>query len=154
MFWLLLVVAKDFISPRPCKIGLILIRFFLIKDKGDFFYLPARGFQSNQQLDFQSLSKDEAGTWKQHFGFVHWCLHPRWRGMCQINLPITKIDLGMVFCYQNCSDLLWEKIVLVVEKNFWSLRLKAENLQKFSDHWNNFIKQWKVRIIFGNKMLF
>ena len=33
----------------------------------------------------------------------------------------------MVFCYQNCSDLLWEKIVLVIEKNFRSLRLKAEN---------------------------
>ena len=24
----------------------------------------------------------------------------------------------MVFCYQNCSDLLWEKIVLVIEKIF------------------------------------
>ena len=24
----------------------------------------------------------------------------------------------MVFCYQNCSDLLWEKIVLVIEKKF------------------------------------
>ena len=24
----------------------------------------------------------------------------------------------MVFCYQNCSDLLWEKIVLVIEKSF------------------------------------
>ena len=28
----------------------------------------------------------------------------------------------MVFC----SDLLWEKIVLVIEKNFWNSRLKAE----------------------------
>ena len=37
----------------------------------------------------------------------------------------------MVFCYQNCSDLLWEKIVLVIEKDFWNLRLKAENLQIF-----------------------
>ena len=26
----------------------------------------------------------------------------------------------MVFCYQNCSDLLWEKIILVIEKNFWN----------------------------------
>jgi hypothetical protein len=26
----------------------------------------------------------------------------------------------MVFCYQNCSDLLWEKISLVIEKNFWN----------------------------------
>ena len=24
----------------------------------------------------------------------------------------------MVFCHQNCSDLLWEKIVLAIEKNF------------------------------------
>ena len=40
----------------------------------------------------------------------------------------------MVFCYQNCSDLLWEKIVLVIEKNFWNSRLKAENFQKFWDH--------------------
>ena len=41
---------------------------------------------------------------------------------------------GMVFCYQICSDLLWEKIVLVIEKNFWNSRLKAENLQKNWDH--------------------
>ena len=39
----------------------------------------------------------------------------------------------MVFCYQNCSDLLWEKCVLVIEKNFWNSRLKAENLQNFWD---------------------
>ena len=26
--------------------------------------------------------------------------------------------LEMVFCYQNCSDLLGEKIVLMIEKNF------------------------------------
>ena len=37
----------------------------------------------------------------------------------------------LVFCYQNCSVLLWEKIVLVIEKNFWNSRLKAENLQNF-----------------------
>ena len=24
----------------------------------------------------------------------------------------------LVFCYRNCSDLLWEKIVLVIEKTF------------------------------------
>ena len=24
----------------------------------------------------------------------------------------------MVFCFENCSDLLWEKIALVIEKNF------------------------------------
>ena len=36
----------------------------------------------------------------------------------------------LVFCYQNCSDPLWEKNVLAIKKNFWNSRLKAENLQK------------------------
>ena len=58
----------------------------------------------------------------------------------------------MVFCYQNCSDLLWDKIVLVIEKNFWNLRLKAKNLQK--DHQNNLFEQWKDRTFFVNRMLF
>jgi hypothetical protein len=26
-------------------------------------------------------------------------------------------DEEMVFCFQNCSDLLWEKNVLVIDKN-------------------------------------
>ena len=60
----------------------------------------------------------------------------------------------LVFCNQNCSDLLWEKIVLLIQKNFWNLRLKAENLQTFWDHLNNLFKQWKVRTISGNRMLF
>ena len=49
-------------------------------------------------------------------------------------LQISHLIPRMVFCYQNCSDLLWEKIVLVIEKNFWNSWLKAENLQKFWDH--------------------
>ena len=40
---------------------------------------------------------------------------------------------------------LWEKIVLVIEKNFWNSQLKAKNLQKLWDHWNNLFKHWKVR---------
>ena len=31
------------------------------------------------------------------------------------NFPIWSGE-PLVFCYQNCSDLLWEKIVLVIEK--------------------------------------
>ena len=60
----------------------------------------------------------------------------------------------MVFCYQNYSDLLWEKNVLVIKKNFWNSRLQAENLQNFWDHKNNLFKQWKVRSIFGSRMVF
>ena len=59
----------------------------------------------------------------------------------------------MVFRYQNCSDLLWDKNVLVIKKNFWNLRLKAKNLQNFWDHLNNLFKQWKVRTISGNRIL-
>ena len=40
----------------------------------------------------------------------------------------------LVFCYQNYSDLLWEKNVLVIKKNFWNSRLKVENLQNFWEH--------------------
>ena len=34
----------------------------------------------------------------------------------------------MLFCYQNCSYLLWEKIDVVIKKNSLDSRLKAENL--------------------------
>ena len=34
-----------------------------------------------------------------------------------------KIWSGLVFCYLNCSDLLWEKSVQVIEKN---LKFEAE----------------------------
>ena len=40
-------------------------------------------------------------------------------------------DISMVFRYQNCSDLLWEKIVVLIEKNFWNSRLKARICKKF-----------------------
>ena len=42
------------------------------------------------------------------------------------NINIRSNDLAQkknVFCLQNCSDLLWEKIVVEIEKNFWNLRL-------------------------------
>ena len=66
-------------------------------------------------------------------------------------IPLVR---SLVFCYQNCSDLLWENNVLVIKKNFWNSRLKAENLEKFWDHLNNLSKQWKVRTISGSRMLF
>ena len=53
--------------------------------------------------------------------------------------------------------LFWptvRKIFLVIEKNLWNSRLKAENLQTFLDHLNNLFKLWRVRTISGNRMLF
>ena len=42
----------------------------------------------------------------------------------KIRIFCWKLITEMVVCYQNCSDLLWEKIVLVIEKNFWNSRLR------------------------------
>ena len=39
-----------------------------------------------------------------------------------------------VLCLQKCSNLLWEKNVLVIQKNFWNLRLRAKNLHNVWDH--------------------
>ena len=36
------------------------------------------------------------------------------------NIKNIPNDSRMVISYQNCSDLLWEKIVLVIENNFWN----------------------------------
>ena len=74
--------------------------------------------------------------------------------VCQNNLGnkipvLTFLHELLVFCYQNCSDSMWEKNVLMIEKNFWNLRLKAKNLQNFWDHLNNLFKLWKVRTISG-----
>ena len=54
--------------------------------------------------------------------------------------PTEEFTVDMVFCYQNCYDLLWEKNVLVIEKNIWNSRLKAENLKNFQDHPNNLLE--------------
>ena len=77
-----------------------------------------------------------------------------WRPRIHKILEITrtiylKSELGfrnlqenreVVFCYQNCSDLL-EKRCSSDREKLW----KFKNLQKV---WN----QWKVRTIFGNRM--
>ena len=56
---------------------------------------------------------------------------------------IKNYSKEMVFCYQKCSDLLWEKNILVIEKNFW-----GHYLEQY------IFKQLKGRTIFGNRMLF
>ena len=74
--------------------------------------------------------------------------------LCQFPVCSSLGTFSVVFCYQNCSDLLWEKNVLVIEKNLWNSRLKAENLKKIWDHQNNLFEQWKVRTILGNRLFF
>ena len=66
---------------------------------------------------------------------------------------ISFFQKRMVFCYQNCSDLLWEKIVLVIEKTFeilgWRLRICI-----FLRSQEKFIWTVKGQNNFWNRMLF
>ena len=50
-----------------------------------------------------------------------------------------------VFCFQNCSYLRWEKIVLVIKKNF---------LKKIWAYKNNVLEQWRVWTIFETECFF
>ena len=70
------------------------------------------------------------------------------------NKPNVKwLKVRIVFYYQNLSDLLWEKNVVVIDNFFWYLRLMAENLKMSWDHDNNLFKQWMARTIFGSRIL-
>ena len=60
-----------------------------------------------------------------------------------INLCNSTCCSRLVFCFQNWSDLLWQKIVLVIEKNFWNSRLKAEKLAKMLRSLEEFIRTVK-----------
>jgi hypothetical protein len=85
------------------------------------------------ELAFASRNKHE-----RHF-------HPQLRvlqpsnSILEISVVLKKIEKNegeksrktMVFCYQNFSDLLWEKNVLVIKKFFWNSKLKAENCNFF-----------------------
>ena len=78
-----------------------------------------------QDFRFHAYLNKKSFWWKCH----------QWHAMFHTSSLLNATILGtLVFCYQNCSDLLWEQIVLVIEKNFWNSRLKAENLQNFWDH--------------------
>ena len=59
----------------------------------------------------------------------------------------------LVFCYQNCSDLLWEKIVPAIEKNF-EIRGWKPRICKILRSLEQFTQTVKVQNNFGNKTLF
>ena len=49
--------------------------------------------------------------------------HTKWsQHISEIAFELFIILPSMVFCYQNCSELLWETNVLVIKKNFWNSR--------------------------------
>ena len=62
----------------------------------------------------------------------------------------------MVFCYQNCSELLWEKNCSIDWEKL--LKFKAEGWRQrfdfFWDHYNNLFEHWKVSTIFEREYFF
>ena len=52
-------------------------------------------------------------------------------------------NLDMVFCYQNCSDLLWEKNVLVMEKKLLKFEAEGQEFAKFLRSLEQFIQTVK-----------
>ena len=49
----------------------------------------------------------------------------------------------MVFCYQNCSDLLWEKIALVIKKNLFKFEAEGQEFAKVLRALEQFIQAVK-----------
>ena len=133
------------------KTTLVLARY-LQKRAGSrcFYFLCTKRTQWRKSLwSMQRLHCAQHVTWKAKLARI-WVV-----SFFSFNIffcEMTKSQ-SMVFCYQNCSDLLWEKIVLVIEKNFRNSRLSQE-LAKFLRSLNNLFKQWKARTIFVNRMLF
>ena len=46
-----------------------------------------------------------------------------------VRAKAARVREKLVFCFQNCFDLLREKIVLAMEKNFRNSRMKAKLLR-------------------------
>ena len=67
---------------------------------------------------------------------------------------VSNFCLEVVFCYQNCSDLLWEKNVLVIVKTFEIRGWRPRICKNFDITRTILFKQWKVITIFGDRMLF
>ena len=103
------------------------LKFFIFCFKHYFKKMQPNNFYSSLckiYLSIHLAKREKAFTTTTYFKKIH-------------SLPTTNKSIywpEMVFCYQNCSDLLWDKIVLVIEKNFWNFA-KAKHLQNFWDHY-------------------
>ena len=97
-----------------------------------------------QKLRFCTVAERICLSYKSPYSQLEQLLHICKNQVDILLLALQHVDLlnqiwsiacaEILFCYQNCSDLLWEKTVLVTQKNFWNIRLKADNLQNFWGH--------------------
>ena len=108
-------------SYQACLAGTKMVVLKLVKQIISCISLPKKVWKSLLPL----LTKIEMG----------W--NPFWSRMLNLNLSLGHLNSvctwlwyliksgSLVFCCQNFLYLLWEKIVLVIEKWFWNLRLKV-----------------------------
>ena len=80
-----------------------------------------------------------------HVTFIKWFWYrPRSRIRREATPPhgcgIQPLHSTSVFCYQNCSDLLWEKIVLVVEKK---IEIRGQEFAKIFRSLEQFVQTVK-----------
>ena len=62
--------------------------------------------------------------------------------------------IEMVFCFQNCSELLlWEKIVLVIEKKLLKFKAEGREFAKILLSLEQFIQKKKGQNNFWYRML-
>ena len=78
---------------------------------------------------------------------------------CRWAIKLVANVAEMVFCFENCSDQLWEKVVLVIEKNFWKLKAEGREFAKILRYLTQFLKQktfltcyWRLLLIGTIKM--
>ena len=60
-----------------------------------------------------------------------------------LQIGLAKIGLAMVFCHQNCSDLLWEKIVQMTKTKLLKLDAKGREFENFLRSLQQFIQTVK-----------
>ena len=134
------------------------------RDLATFFFLPRSNSTHYHKRDLPLITQTNVGLLSLHFqlrrkakswlkmlslldilptaGFEFQVISFTWPGStelvgsnkCFLVLQLKKKKRLYVFCHQNCSDLLWEKNVLVIKNNFWNSRLKVENSHNLRDH--------------------
>ena len=83
--------------------------------------------------------------------FVCLCVKSSRGIFCSSSLQL----LELVFCFQNCSDLLWEKNCPSNGEKLLKFKAECQEFATFlRSHEQSIQTAWKVKTVFGNRMLF
>ena len=97
----------------------------------------------------------ELSEWSMYCSYSSWILSSSRQLVSESNLGVniqknvrvywnpSSVDIVIFFCYQNCSDLLLEKIVLVTEKKLLKFEAESWEFSKFLRSLEQFIQTVK-----------